>query len=91
VIDVNTDLYRPNGSKLTDIDIELDTIVIQVKSGSGAKITRQLINTSTGTDKIVIAYLPDRTPTSHVVLGALREGYNVFTDLESLLAFIGAH
>jgi len=30
-------------------------------------------------------------PLVHVVRGAQRAGYDVFTDLDSLLAFIGTH
>ena len=33
VTSVNKVVYRPDGSILTDIDIELDNIVIQVKTG----------------------------------------------------------
>ena len=35
VTSVNKVVYRPDGSILTDLDIELDNIVIQVKTGGG--------------------------------------------------------
>jgi len=45
VVDVNKDVYRPYGTKLTDFDIELDNVVIQVKSGGGKGLTSQLLKT----------------------------------------------
>ena len=100
VIDVNKDVYRPNGTKLTDFDIELDNIVIQVKSGTGEGLTRQMVMSSTGTEKIVIGYTPNLNPSSHLVRNAKRdalhrtgmsEGFDVFTDLEELLKFLENH
>ena len=41
---VNRIVHRPDGSILTDLDIELENIVIQVKSGGGKGLTRQLTN-----------------------------------------------
>ena len=39
VVDVNKNVYRYDGTKLTDFDIELDSVVIQVKSGGGKGLT----------------------------------------------------
>lgn len=38
---LNKVVYRPAGSILTDLDIELDNIVIQVKAGGGKGLTKQ--------------------------------------------------
>jgi len=55
-------VHRTEGTILTDFDIELDNIVIQVKSGSGKGLTSQMIETATGTQKLVIRYTPDLNP-----------------------------
>ena len=59
---VNRIVHRPDGSILTDIDIELENIAIQVKSGGGKGLTRQLINTANYLEKIVIGYAPEIKP-----------------------------
>jgi hypothetical protein len=91
VVDVNRLLFRPDGSTLTDCDIELTDIVIQVKSGSGKGLTSQITDTMTGTDKIVIGYDPDLNPSSALVKDAKKLGYEIFTDLNDLLQFVAAH
>jgi hypothetical protein len=89
VKDLNVDVFRPDGSKLTDFDIELDTIVIQMKAGTGKRLTEQMTRTATGTEKTVTGYTPDLNPTSALVKGAQAKGLTVLTDLQSLLDFIG--
>ena len=88
VIDVNKDVYRPNGTKLTDFDIELDNIVIQVKSGGAKGLTSQITETATGTTKTVIGYAPNLNPSSALVKGAKAQGIDVFTSLDDLLEFL---
>jgi hypothetical protein len=88
VVDVNKDVFRPNGTKLTDFDIELDTVVIQVKSGSGKGLTAQMAESTTGTTKTVIGYCPDLNTSSALVRGAKAAGFDVFTTLEDLLNYL---
>lgn len=88
VVGVDKKVYRPNGSTLTDYDIELDTIVIQVKSGSGKGLTAQMARTKTGTNKIIIGYAPDLNPSSALVKGAKEAGFQVFTNWDDLLEFL---
>ncbi|MDR2940652.1 MAG: hypothetical protein LBV08_10095 [Clostridiales bacterium] len=91
VVGVNQITLRQNGSILTDFDIELDSIVIQVKSGTGKGLTSQMQRTATGTTKTVIGYTPDLTPSSALVKGAKNAGFDVFTTLKDLLNFIASH
>jgi len=86
VIDVNQIAYRADGTILTDYDIVLDNMIIQVKSGGAKGLTKQLIASSQSSGKIAIGYAPDIKPS--VFKEATRNGYNVFTDLESLLEYI---
>ena len=51
VVSINKKVYRDDGFLLTDFDIELDNIIIQVKAGSGKKLTSQLIRTQSVTKK----------------------------------------
>lgn len=91
VVGVEINVFRSDGSLLTDLDIELSNVVIQVKSGSGKKLTRQLVNTQTGTTKFVIGYTPDLKPSSAVVRGAKAMGFEVFTTWEDLLEYLYNH
>ena len=83
---VNRNIYRSDGSILTDLDIELDTIVIQVKSGGGKGLTTQLINSADGTGKIAVGYAPNIKPS--VFKEATNSGFNVFTNMDDLIEFI---
>lgn len=84
---VNRIVHRPDGSILTDLDIELENIVIQVKSGGGKGLTRQLINSANYIKKIVIGYAPEIKPS--VLNEAQKNGFQVFTNIADLLEFIG--
>ena len=85
---MNENLYRPNGTLLTDMDIELNNVIIQVKSGTGKTLTSQLTRTVSGTTKTVVGYVPYLNPSSALVRGAKAAGFNVFTTLEDLLNFL---
>jgi RHS repeat-associated protein len=89
VVDVNKKIYRADGTPLTDYDIELDNAIIQVKQGGGKGSTRQAINTATSTSKEVIVYLPDQSPSSAVVKGLQKEGFQVFTNQNDLINYVG--
>jgi hypothetical protein len=91
VIDIDKKVYRLDGSIITDYDIELDNIVIQVKSGSGKKLTTQMIRTQASTGKTVIGYTPDLNPSSALVRGARAAGFEVFTTWDDLLAYLASH
>jgi len=67
------------------LDIEPDNAVIQVKSGGGKGLTRQLKNTSTITMKEVIVYVPDAKPS--IIKAALENGYNFFTNVSDLINY----
>jgi RHS repeat-associated protein len=88
VVDVNKIRYRPDGTRLTDFDIELDNVVIQVKSGSAKGLTRQIKMTVTGTSKEVIGYAPDLNPSSALVKDCKKQGIKVFTSLDNLLNYL---
>jgi hypothetical protein len=85
VVDVNKKVYRVDGTPLTDYDIELDNVIIQVKQGGGKGATRQAINTASSTNKKVVVFLPDQNSSAAVVKGLQKMGFSVFTDLEALL------
>ncbi|ULO09514.1 RHS repeat-associated core domain-containing protein [Paenibacillus sp. 19GGS1-52] len=89
VVDVNKNVYRPDGTKLTDYDIELDNAIIQVKSGSGKGATGQASRTASSSNKEVIIYLPDQSPNAAVVKGAQKEGFKVFTNQDDLINYVG--
>ncbi len=90
VIDVDKPVYRQDGTLLTDYDIELDNMIIQVKKGGGKGATTQAINTAASTSREVIVYLPDQKPGAAVVKGLQKEGFKVFTKgmLNDLLDYI---
>ena len=60
---VNINLFKPDGTKATDIDIQVDGAAIQVKSGSGAGLTRQMNTTKQLTGLRTVAYGPGLGPT----------------------------
>lgn len=62
VSNVNKMIRDSSGRIITDLDIELDHVVIQVKSGGGKGLTRQLERTAYVTGKEVIGYCPDVKP-----------------------------
>jgi RHS repeat-associated protein len=88
VVDVNKITHRSDGTILTDFDIELNNIVIQVKAGTAKGLTSQITKTTTGTAKEVIGYAPDLSPSSALVKNANKQGIKVFTSLDDLLNYL---
>ena len=86
VTDVNKIIKDTSGQIITDLDIELDNIVIQVKSGGGKGLTTQLKNTASATGKETIGYVPDAKPS--IIKGAETNGFKVFTNLEDLINYL---
>lgn len=86
VSNVNKVIRDSTGRIITDLDIELDNAVIQVKSGGGKGLTTQLKNTASATGKEAIGYVPDAKPS--IIKGAEANGFKVFTDLNDLLGYL---
>ncbi|MEV7142224.1 RHS repeat-associated core domain-containing protein [Streptomyces tauricus] len=84
--DVNVPVNRPDGSTLTDFDIELKNAVIQVKAGPGKGAGAQVTRTQEGTNKPVIVYGPKLRPS--VVKEVNNRGGIGVTSMEDLLAVI---
>lgn len=57
VTSVNKVIYRPDRSSLTDLNIELDNIVIQVKAGGGKGLTLLMIQEKLLSDMYLILNL----------------------------------
>ena len=74
---LNVDLFRPDKTKATDIDIQVYGAAIQVKSGSRAGLTRQMNTTKQLTRLRTIAYGPELGPILQRSLRSL--GYEVYT------------
>jgi len=85
---VNKIVKDGTGRTITDYDIELDNVIIQIKSGSARGLTTQIKNTAQSTNKEVIGYTPDLNPSSAVVKGVKNEGYKCFTTLQDLLDYL---
>lgn len=88
VLDVNKKIFRADGTPLTDYDIELDNVVIQIKSGGGKGATQQAISTASSTSKEVIIYLPEQNLGAAVVKELQRQGFKVFTSEQDLLNYL---
>lgn len=86
VQDVNKIIRDSSGRIVTDLDIELNDVVIQVKSGGGKGLTTQLENTASATGKITVGYVPDAKPS--IIKGAEAKGFQVFTDLDELINYL---
>ena len=82
---LNRKINRSDGSTAAEFDIELDTIVIQVKSGTGKKLNRQIRDSQIVTTKKVIGFNPDLT---HMSLLVRSSGGKVYVTLVELLDFI---
>ena len=80
---VNVVVHRPDGSVLTDIDIQLDGTSIQVKTGGGKGMTKQMVETQRFTGQRTIAYGPDLGPT--LVKNLRRMGFEVYTTEAELI------
>ena len=85
-MDVNVPAHDAGGVLRTDLDIELDDAVIQVKSGSGKGLGAQVTRTQQTTSKQVIVYGPDLG--KHVQAEARRRGALVFTSKDELLRYL---
>ena len=83
---VNRVVKDASGRIVTDFDIELDNVIIQVKSGGGKGLTSQLERTVTATNKTVIGYGPDIR--ASVIKGARAKGFDIFTNIDSLIEFL---
>ena len=81
-------VYLPDGVAYTDLDIELDYVVIQVKSGKANGLTRQMVKTAIYTGKTVISYTPDINQSSAVLKGVRQYGFHTFTTINDILKFL---
>lgn len=89
VVAVNKVIMAPDGNVVTEFDIETQNAVIQVKSGGGKGLAKQILRTQMVTDKPVIGYGPDLKPS--VVKQIQREGNLVTTERDILLDVIQPH
>ena len=87
VLGVNVDVFDSTGKKVTDLDIETDSMVVQVKSGRGTGLTKQMIKTQSVTSKEVVAYGPKLG--KHVIKSVEALGFKVFTEKGKLLDYMG--
>lgn len=84
VHDINVQILRQDGTKLTDYDIHLtDGTVIQMKSGREKDLTSQIETRAATTGRRVIAYGPHLGGTLERSLR--QRGYEVFRDPQSLV------
>jgi len=86
VVAVNKEVTTPDGNVVTELDIETQNSVIQVKSGGGKGLAKQIQRTQKVTDKPVIGYGPNLKPS--VLRQIQREGNLVTTELDVLLDVI---
>ena len=87
IIGFERDIFKPDDTKLTDFDIELDNLIIEVKSGSGNKLTKQMDNIlSVAGEKTVVVYGP--TLGKHIKKAMTDRGVRIFTNQKDLLDFI---
>ena len=70
-------------------NLELDNIVIQVKTGGGKGLTKQLVESANYTGKIAIGYVPNIKPS--VLKEANENGFQVFRNTDDLIEFISQH
>lgn len=87
VDDVNKIVKDSSGRIITDFDIETDKAVIQVKSGKGTGMTKQMLVSKTATTKEVIAYGPKLG--KHIVQNLRLLGFKVFTNEKELIDYLG--
>jgi hypothetical protein len=86
VVAVNKEITTPDGNVAAEFDIETQNAVIQVKSGGGKGLAKQILRTQVVTDKPVIGYGPNLKPS--VVRQIQREGNLVITERDVLLDVI---
>jgi hypothetical protein len=76
----------PEGNALTDLDIQTDHVVIQVKSGGSDGLSKQIDKSTMVTQAPVVAFSPKMSQSR---LTWYREhGYTVFRRLPDLLDFL---
>jgi hypothetical protein len=86
VVDVNVPIRDAAGNLVTDADILVQNAVIQVKSGSGKGLLRQILRTQAATGLPTVGYGPDLG--GAVVEGIEEAGGLVTTDVEVLIEVI---
>ncbi|MDO5560512.1 MAG: DUF1906 domain-containing protein [Oscillospiraceae bacterium] len=86
VVGVNKIIIGDDGLIKTDLDIELDNAVLQVKKGGGKGMVSQLERTAKITNKTVIGYGPDIK--GSIVKGANAKGFNVFRSESELIEYL---
>ena len=83
VVGVNVPIHGPDGNVVTDADILLQNSILQVKSGGGKGLQRQLGVTEANTGMPTVGYGPNLKPS--VVRGIERDGGLVTTDKDVLI------
>ena len=86
MVSVNKEITTPDGNVAAEFDIETQNSVIQVKSGGGKGLAKQIQRTQMVTDKPVIGYGPNLKPS--VVRQIQREGNLVTKERDVLLDVI---
>lgn len=86
VVDVNTVVYRSDGSIRTDLDIVLDDMIIQVKQGGGKGIVRQMMESQDYSGKTTIGFVTK--PKKTIVNNAENQGYKIFADVYEMIEYI---
>lgn len=84
---VNMPVYGSDGRLITDADIRVGSVIIQVKSGRGSGLTRQVRKTG-ATSLRIIGYGPNLG--LHVMRGLRREGFEVYNNEADLLKALAA-
>lgn len=86
VVSVNRTIRDARGMRVTDLDIELQNSIIQVKSGAGGRLPGQMIRTENAMGVPVIGYGPDlaRGLVRHIEM----QGGLVTTDRQLLLEVV---
>lgn len=88
VVAINKVVKAPSTGKIiTDFDIETDKAVVQVKSGKGTGLTKQMEASKSATTKEVIAYGPKLG--KHIIKNLKAKGFNVFTKKQELIDYLG--
>jgi hypothetical protein len=76
----------PRGDALTDLDIETDHAIIQVKSGRTDGLSGQIDRSRSATGKPVVAFAPKMR--NDRVAFYRRHGYTVFLTIDDLVRFL---
>ena len=86
IVGVNRKIRDTRGRVVTDIDIELQNANIQVKSGGGRGLTRQVIATQAVSEKPIVVFGTDLG--RHVQRSVARQGALATTNENLLLEVI---